>query len=102
MKKCWLLCMLLMLCGVLAACGDEDFPSDVVDSQVDSEEGPSEGLRELSRVREHITSARFRCELDRRLARLFSQCSLFAADRSRMEDEVHKAYSEMQMLLGES
>lgn len=57
---------------------------------------------ELGRIREHITSARFRCELDKRLAQLYSQCILFAEDRSRMEDEVHKAYSEMQMMLAES
>lgn len=42
MKKIWMLCALLMLCGVLAACGDDDFRLEVIPSQVESALGTPE------------------------------------------------------------
>lgn len=59
-------------------------------------------FEELCSLRDNITSARFRTELDEKLVSLFDKCTLLAGKSEALDREVHQAYMEMAMMLGES
>ena len=57
---------------------------------------------ELCNLRDNISYARFRTELDEKLVDLFDKSKYLAENESALDREVHRAYMEMSMMLGES
>lgn len=59
-------------------------------------------FEELCSLRDNISSARFRTELDGKLMSLLEKSKYISGDGESAKQEVHKAYMEMQMMLAES
>lgn len=57
---------------------------------------------ELCNLRDNVSYARFRTELDEKLVDLFDKSKYLAENESALDREVHRAYMEMSMMLGES
>ena len=59
-------------------------------------------FEELCALRDNISSVRFRTELDEKLVSLFDKSKYLVGNEEALDREVHQAYMEMAMMLGES
>ncbi len=63
---------------------------------------PKSNFEELCSLRDNITSARFRTELDKKLVNILDRSKFLVGNEEALDREVHAAYMEMSMMLGES
>ncbi len=63
---------------------------------------PKSNFEELCSLRDNITSARFRTELDKKLVNILDRSKFLVGNEGALDREVHAAYMEMSMMLGES
>ncbi len=61
-----------------------------------------DAFEELCTLRDNISHARFRTDLDGKLVSLLGKSRLLAGNKEALKKEVHNAYIEMQMMLAES